>query len=51
VREVFAEEEELRAASLRPPHVVSLGNSLGHTVLTVEELLRVTEAEKNEGAE
>jgi cobalt transport protein ATP-binding subunit len=43
VREVFAREEELRDASLRPPHIVSLGNSLGHTVLSVEELLRVTE--------
>lgn len=46
VREVFAEEEELRVASLRPPHVVSLGNTLGHTVLTVEELIGVTETGK-----
>ncbi|MGI9049471.1 MAG: ABC transporter ATP-binding protein [Rubrobacteraceae bacterium] len=43
VREVFAEEEVLRDASLRPPHIVSLGNSLGHTVLSVEEMLRTTE--------
>jgi energy-coupling factor transporter ATP-binding protein EcfA2 len=43
VREVFAQEEELRDASLRPPHIVSLGNSMGHTVLSVEEMLRVTE--------
>src|ERR687894_1318291 len=43
VREVFAEEEKLRDASLRPPHIVSLGNALGHTVLSVEEMLRVTE--------
>ena len=43
VREIFAREEELRNASLRPPHIVSLGNSLGHTVLSVEEMLRVTE--------
>src|SRR5215210_6077621 len=43
VREVFAEEERLRDASLRPPHIVSLGNSLGHTVLSVAEMLRVTE--------
>ena len=47
VREVFAEEERLRDASLRPPHVVSMGNSLGHTVLSVDEMLRVTE--KGEG--
>ncbi|HET7481128.1 MAG TPA: energy-coupling factor transporter ATPase [Rubrobacteraceae bacterium] len=43
VREVFAKEEILRDASLRPPHIVSMGNSLGSTVLTVEELIRVTE--------
>ncbi len=41
VREVFAEEERLRDASLRPPHIVSLGNALGHTVLSVDEMLRV----------
>jgi len=45
VREVFANEEELRDASLRPPHIVSLGNALGFTVLSVEEMLRVTEGE------
>jgi len=43
VREVFAEEDELLDASLRPPHIVSLGNSLGYPVLSVEEMLRVTE--------
>jgi cobalt transport protein ATP-binding subunit len=43
VREVFAREEDLREASLRPPHIVSLGNALGSTVLSVEEMLRVTE--------
>ncbi len=43
VREVFSREEELRDAALRPPHIVSLGNSLGHTVLSVEEMMRVTE--------
>jgi len=43
VREVFAREAELRDAALRPPHVVSMGNALGHTVLSVEELLEVTE--------
>jgi energy-coupling factor transport system ATP-binding protein len=43
VREVFGKEEELRDAALRPPHIVSLGNSLGHTVLSVEEMLGVTE--------
>jgi energy-coupling factor transporter ATP-binding protein EcfA2 len=43
VREVFSEEDELRDASLRPPHIVSLGNALGAPVLSVEEMLRVTE--------
>jgi energy-coupling factor transport system ATP-binding protein len=43
VREVFGKEEELRDAALRPPHIVSLGNSLGYTVLSVEEMLGVTE--------
>jgi len=43
VREVFAQEEKLREAALRPPHIVSLGDSLGHTVLSVEEMVRVTE--------
>jgi energy-coupling factor transport system ATP-binding protein len=43
VREIFAEEEELRDASLRAPHIVSFGNALGYPVLSVEEMLRVTE--------
>jgi energy-coupling factor transport system ATP-binding protein len=42
VREVFSKEEELRDAALRPPHIVSLGNSLGFPVLSVEEMLKVT---------
>ncbi len=48
VREVFAQEDDLREASLRPPHIVSLGNTLGFPVLSVEELLRVTEVEGRE---
>ena len=43
VREVFAEEDELRDAALRPPHIVSFGNALGYPVLSVEEMLKVTE--------
>jgi len=43
VREVFARERELRAAALRPPHIVSMSNALGHTALSVEELSRITE--------
>ena len=45
VREVFAEEDELRDAALRPPHIVSFGNALGYPVLSVEEMLKVTEEE------
>jgi energy-coupling factor transport system ATP-binding protein len=43
VREVFSEEEKLRDASLRPPHIVSFGNALGFPVLSVEEMTKVTE--------
>jgi energy-coupling factor transport system ATP-binding protein len=43
VREVFAQEEKLEDVSLRPPHIVSFGNSLGYPVLSVEEMLEVTE--------
>ena len=43
VREVFSEEEKLRDASLRPPHIVSFGNALGFPVLSVEEMSKVTE--------
>jgi energy-coupling factor transporter ATP-binding protein EcfA2 len=43
VREVLSHEDELVEASLRPPHIVSMGNALGYPVLSVEEMLRVTE--------
>ena len=43
VREVFAEEDALRDASLRPPHIVSMGNTMGYPVLSVEEMLEVME--------
>ena len=43
VREVFAEVDGLNDAALRPPHIVSLGNALGYPVLSVEELVEVTE--------
>jgi energy-coupling factor transporter ATP-binding protein EcfA2 len=42
-REVFAQEHDLSDVALRPPPIVSLGNRLGHTVLTVEEMCAVTE--------
>src|ERR671912_206410 len=37
-REVFSQEDALRDASLRPPHIVTLGNALGFPVLSVEEM-------------
>lgn len=43
VREVFSQEKELLEAALRPPHITAFGNSLGYPVLTVEEMLKVTE--------
>ncbi len=44
VREVFAREEELLEAALRPPHITAFSGALGYPVLTVEEMLRITEA-------
>ncbi|WP_227762408.1 ABC transporter ATP-binding protein [Zhaonella formicivorans] len=41
-REVFGREEDLLASYLKTPHVVSLSNMLGRTVLSVEELLYCT---------
>jgi len=38
-REVFAEEEILKATDLRPPHFVQFSNSLGKTFLTPEEMI------------
>lgn len=42
-REVFAHEQELREAYLRPPHLVSFSNLLGKTMLTVDEMTACTE--------
>jgi energy-coupling factor transport system ATP-binding protein len=39
-REVFSQEEALSAHFLKPPRIVSLGNALGHTLLTVDEAAR-----------
>ncbi|NMC53193.1 MAG: ABC transporter ATP-binding protein [Chloroflexi bacterium] len=41
-REVFAHEEELNNAFLRPPHLVSLSNRLGKTMLNVDEMVECT---------
>ncbi|PKL26400.1 MAG: cobalt ABC transporter ATP-binding protein [Spirochaetae bacterium HGW-Spirochaetae-3] len=37
-RDVFAREKELYDSFLKTPHIVSLGNMLGGTVLSVEEM-------------
>jgi len=43
VREVFAQEDDLQEAALRPPHIVSFSNALGFPALSVEELRCITE--------
>ena len=42
-REVFSDDATLREHSLRTPHIVELSNSLGKTVLSVDEMLYCTE--------
>jgi len=42
-RKVFSREEKLERCFLRPPPIVRLGNRLGITPLTVEEMLEVVE--------
>jgi len=41
-REVFSNEEELLQSYLKTPHIVSLSNKLGKTVLSVDEMIRCT---------
>ncbi len=41
-RDVFRDEAGLDAACLKPPQIVSLANLLGHTALSVDELLACT---------
>jgi energy-coupling factor transporter ATP-binding protein EcfA2 len=43
VREIFVVEDELHNAALRPPHIFSFTNALGYPMLSVEEMLEVTE--------
>ncbi len=42
-REIFAQEEKLKEANLRPPLHVSFANRLGKTLLTLDELIFCTE--------
>jgi len=45
-REIFAQEEVLRDAYLRPPQLVRLSNRLGKTLLNVEEFMHCTTTEE-----
>ena len=42
-REVFAQEETLKASYLRPPHFVQFSNQLGKTFLTPDEMISCIE--------
>jgi energy-coupling factor transport system ATP-binding protein len=41
-RDVFSEEEKLKKSFLRTPHIVSLSNRVGKTVLSLEEMISCT---------
>lgn len=41
-RNVFAEEDRLRESFLRTPHIVSLSNQVGKTVLSLDEMIACT---------
>ena len=42
-REVFSDDATLREHSLRAPHIVELSNSLGKTLLSLDEMLYCTQ--------
>jgi cobalt transport protein ATP-binding subunit len=42
-REVFQQEDKLAESYLKTPHIVNLGNLLGRTVLSIDELLFCTQ--------
>ena len=42
-REIFAQEETLKASFLRPPHFVQFSNQLGKTFLTPDEMISCIE--------
>ncbi|MHC1784336.1 MAG: ABC transporter ATP-binding protein [Anaerolineaceae bacterium] len=46
-RDVFSHGDELRDASLRPPHFVEFSNRLGYTFLTPEEMTNYIEGGQN----
>ena len=41
VREVFSRQDEMNSAGMRLPEIVTLGNMLGRTLLSVDEFTRV----------
>jgi len=41
-RDVFGREQELLESYLKTPHIVSLSNMVGKTVLSVEEMVQCT---------
>lgn len=45
-REVFKNEEDLLESYLKTPHIVSLSNKLGKTMLSVDEMIRCTKGAK-----
>lgn len=45
-REVFKNEKELLESYLKTPHIVSLSNKLGKTMLSVDEMIRCTKGAK-----
>jgi len=45
-REIFGREEELLDTFLKVPHIVSLSNKLGKTILSVEEMVACTKGVK-----
>ncbi|MDY6856959.1 MAG: energy-coupling factor transporter ATPase [Thermodesulfobacteriota bacterium] len=47
-REVFSKEEELRALFLKTPAIVSLGNRLGYTTLSIEEFKGCIEKKRDQ---
>ncbi|MBS9784542.1 MAG: ATP-binding cassette domain-containing protein [Oceanivirga sp.] len=42
VRNVFKNEEKLKQVNLKAPHIVRFSNKLGHTVLSVDEMTRIS---------
>ncbi|MBE0699399.1 MAG: ABC transporter ATP-binding protein, partial [Anaerolineaceae bacterium] len=51
-REVFSQGDELRDASLRPPHFVEFSTRLGCTFLTPQEMAQsISSPDEEEGAQ